>query len=57
MLTFTESKKGKKMVQWSILHRGEQIDTVSMEKKFNVRQIRKILIEEGYPECIKLKKM
>ena len=57
MLTFMESQKGKKMVQWLILHRGEQIDTVSMEKKFNVRQIRKILIEEGYPECIKLKKV
>jgi hypothetical protein len=44
------------MVQWLILHRGEQIDKVTMEKKFNSRQVRKILIEEGYPECIKLKK-
>jgi len=44
------------MVQWVILHRGEAIDKVTMGKKLNSRQVRKILIEEGYPECIKLKK-
>jgi len=49
-------QKGYIMVQWAILHRGEQIDMVSMEDSLNAREARKVLIEEGYPECIKLKK-
>ena len=41
---------------WIIKQRGEVVDTVGMQIGLNSREVYKILVEEGYPESIKVKK-
>ena len=44
-------------VQWEVLHRGQKIDTVTMQAGLNKREVKQLLTEDqGYPESIKVKK-
>ena len=44
-------------VQWEILHRGQKIDTVTMQQGLNKREVKQLLTEDqGYPENIKVRK-
>lgn len=45
-------------VQWEVLHRGQKIDTVTMAKGLNKREVQRLLTEDdGYPESIKVRKV